>query len=63
MGRWLTATKIYWIPLFITLAAIAIVAIKLRTPENIVTFLLIGFPLIIIFFGLVYAVGLMIREK
>jgi RsiW-degrading membrane proteinase PrsW (M82 family) len=61
--RWLAVTKIYWIPLLITLAAIAIVAIKLRTPENFMAFLFLGFPLVIIFFGIIYAIGLMIREK
>ena len=63
VGRWLFATNIYWIPLLITLAAIAIVAIKFGTSENFVAFLVLGFPFIIIFFGIIYAVGLLIREK
>ena len=37
--------------------------IEFGTSENFVAFLVLGFPFIIIFFGIIYAVGLLIREK
>jgi len=61
-ARWLGANKVFWIPLLITAVAVAIVLIKLGTAENILPFLFIGFPFIIIFFGIIYAVGLMIKD-
>jgi hypothetical protein len=51
------------VPLLITAVALAVVLIKLGTFENILPFLFLGFPFVIIFFGIIYAIGLMIKKE
>lgn len=63
VSGWLRANKVFWVPLLITTAVVAAVLIKLGTYENILPFLFLGFPFVIIFFGVVYAIGLMMKKK
>lgn len=62
LARWLGAHKVVWVPLLITSAAVVIVLIKLGSVENILPFLFLGFPFVIIFFGILYAVGLVLKD-
>ena len=56
-------TKTVLIPLIITSGIVTVVLWMLKTPSNIISFLIIGFPFIIIFFGILYAVGSAIGDK
>ena len=51
------------IPLIITFAIVVGASLMLKTPSNIVTFLIVGFPFIIILFGVMYAIGSVLSEK
>jgi RsiW-degrading membrane proteinase PrsW (M82 family) len=59
---WFQTNKVLWVPLLITFVAVLVVLVKLGTAENILSFLFLGFPFVIIFFGVIYAVGLMIKD-
>lgn len=56
-------SKAVLIPLLITSAIVIVALWRLKTPSNIVSFLVVGFPFIIIFFGILYAIGSIIGEK
>ena len=63
ISRWFRTHKVFWIPLLITTVVVAAVLVKLGTYENILPFVFLGFPFVIIFFGIIYAIGLVIKDS